>query len=340
MAPSLQTLFLPLETGDVPSDGDCLFLNAGWHPYLANLPAADLWQPFRPLAADLESHGRALLESPYGDKTYSLVLLHLPRQVEEAKYMLAIALEKMKPDGWLVAAAANDAGGGRIIGWLKELGLECESISKNKARAVYVQRPKSRPALLADWIDDGNPQWLDNGDGLQFMSQPGLFSWDEIDIASALLTQNFPATLTGTGADFGSGLGFLSYVLLQDFPAVNELHLLEADSRALACSKENLKDVQGDRTLHYHWADLTKPLPGLPPLDFIVMNPPFHAGKKTDAGIGQAFIKNAAHHLRKGGTLVMVANVHLPYEATLTEHFTKLVPLVSKDGFKILQATK
>lgn len=340
MASSLETLFLPLESGDVPAEGDVLFLHAGWHPFLAHFPKADLWQPFRPLAAVLEAHGlHTIVEIPPAN-TYALTLVHLPKQVEEAKYALATALHHLKPKGWLLVAAPNDAGGGRILGWLKELGLSALSVSKNKSRAVYVQRPPKLAALVDEWIEDGEPQVLENGDGFQLISQPGLFSWDKIDAGSHLLTENFPANLAGTGADFGSGLGYLSYHLLKDNQNVKTLYVLEADGRAITCSRGNLQSVQGERTIHYQWADLTKKVDDLPPLDFIIMNPPFHTGKKTDAGIGQDFIKNAAHHLKKGGQLVMVANVHLPYEAILTEHFTKVTSLASKDGFKIFQAVK
>ena len=81
-------------------------------------------------------------------------------------------------------------------------------------------------------------------------------------------------------------------------------------------------------------------MPNLPVLDFVIMNPPFHTGKKNDIGLGLNFIQNAAHHLRKGGVLMMVANVHLPYENHLKSLFSNFDIIAQKSGFKIIRAVK
>ena len=214
-----------------------------------------------------------------------------------------------------------------------------QTLSKNKARAVWVQRPEILPEILRDWIKSGEVRKIQIGDGIEFSSQPGLFGWNKIDVGSKLLAENFPADLKGEGADFGSGIGYLSYhVLAKGRPS--RFHVMEADARSLACSKENLESVRRTCDLEFHWSDLTKPVDGLPRLDFIVMNPPFHTGKKTESALGQDFIKNAAYHLKKNGRLLMVANAHLPYEATLNELFVRVKLIVQKDGFKILEAVK
>ena len=75
-------------------------------------------------------------------------------------------------------------------------------------------------------------------------------------------------------------------------------------------------------------------------LDFIVMNPPFHEGKKTNVEIGKAFISNAFEELKSGGILYMVANAHLPYEAVLSEKFSTIEKKFEGQGFKIFAAVK
>lgn len=339
MTTSLQTLFLPFENGDVPFESPALFLGAAPHPALKSFKSIDLWQAFRPIKDDLAVQGWRTVDDLSAGETYATVLIHLPKQVEEAKFWIALALERLAVDGWLVVAAANDAGGSRIEGWLKEAGMAGQSLSKNKARAVWVRRPAALPDIVGTWRENGSHKTLEIGDGIEFLSQPGLFGWNKIDVGSRLLAENFSGTLKGEGADFGSGIGYLSYhVLGKGKPS--RLHVMEADSRALACSEKNLEPVRGDCELVFHWVDLTKPVDGLPRLDFIVMNPPFHTGKKTEASLGQDFIRNAAHHLKKNGVLLMVANVHLPYEALLNELFSRVRPVVQKDGFKILEAVK
>ncbi len=333
MNSSLETLFLPLQNGDVPVVTPALFLGASQHPILRDMDC-DFWQPWNPL-----SLGLAIVEK-IPDQKYSLALVHLPKQVEEAKYWLAMALEALIPEGILLAAAANDAGGSRLEKWFVEAGLEPSSLSKNKARAVWAFRPRSLVPLIDDWKQSGLPRFVDLGDDLKFLSQPGVFSWDRIDAGSKLLAEHFTASLRGTGADFGAGIGYLSHRLLSSNMPPKNLYVLDADSRALNCAKTNLEPVRGDCNLMFGWEDLNKPVSNVQPLDFIVMNPPFHIGKMTNNSLGRNFIETASHHLKKGGTLLMVANTHLRYEDILKINFTNVRQVAQKDGFKILEARK
>lgn len=338
----LDTLFLPLQNGDVPAGGRTLFIGACAHPALAKLSqeagsGIDAWQPFKPLAASL-SGVRLLPELPQsGD--YDLVLVSIPKQVEEAKFLIASALYALKEGGFLVLAAANDAGGNRLEKWLKELLFDCHALSKNKARAVWTKCPARLPETVKEWHDKGIIQKHQIGDGLIFSTQPGLFGWDRIDAGSKLLAAHIPTALKGAGADFGAGTGYLSYRLLQRSKTVSRLYVAEADSRSLACARLNLEAVRGECTLDFLWADLSIRA-DIPPLDFILMNPPFHIGKKTDAALGQAFLDTAAGALKKGGTLYMVANAHLPYEQVLRKNFAAVCLLMEEQGFKIFKAVK
>ncbi len=332
MTPSLQTLFLPLEDGAVKPDGPALFLGAAHHPYLKNLKA-DCWQPWKPLAESLPD----VLPAIPKDSKYALVLIDLPKQVDEAKHWIACGLRALKPGGTLVIAAANDANGNRLVKWLGEAGIACESESKNKCRVVWAQRPKKLPDIIEEWGLGGAKQSLQSEEGIEFISQPGLFGWDKIDVGSHLLAEILPENIKGNGADFGCGYGYLSLRILEQCKNITALHLIDADSRALDCARDNLEDK---KNVAYVWADLSKPSPDLPKFDFIVMNPPFHTGKITQGTLGQAFISTAAHHLKKGGTLWMVANAHLPYEVVLQENFTRVKMTLQKDGFKIFEAVK
>lgn len=328
MSASLDTLFLPLQSGAVPPTGRTLFIGAVFHPYLAQLKP-DCWQPFKPLAHGLPN---LLGEIPTGG--YDLALVNIPKQVDEAKFWIASALSALKPDGWLVMAAANDANGNRLEKWCKELGLSCDSDSKNKARVVWTKRPATLLPLVSDWLTQGQKKTVIIGTE-KFIAQPGVFGWDKIDAGSALLVDHLPKDLKGVAADFGAGTGYLSKHLLERCPNITSIILAEADSRALECARENVASDKAE----YLWADLTKPA-DLPVLDVIVMNPPFHTGKKTESQLGQSFIETAAHHLKKGGKLYMVANAHLPYEHILHAKFSEVKLLAEKQGFKIFEARK
>ncbi len=338
-SPSLQTLFLPLEQGLIEARTPVLFLGAGWNSHLSAIKDhVHCWQPFFPAAEKLRAHGFEILDDIPESGAYGLVLIDLPKQVEEAQFWLAQGLKLCAPDGMVSACAPNDANGNRIQKWMTELDMETDATSKNKAKVVWGKRPRSKPAILDEWLEFGGLQELESDEGHVFVSQPGLFGWSKIDQGSALLADEMITPLAGVGADFGCGYGYLSQRILEKNVGIETLLLIDADSRAIACAEENLMNVQGGRTIQYYWADLSQKIDGLPPLDFIVMNPPFHIGKNTDPMLGQSFIKTAAHHLKKGGKLWMVANAHLPYEKTLNDNFKTVRVVIEKEGFKIFEA--
>lgn len=339
MVPSLQTLFMPLEQDAVPVGVHTVFLHADTHPMLRSLPGLTCVQPFRPAACRLESTGLSVATDVQGISAYDLAIVNIPKQVEEAQFALASALKALTSDGWIVAGAANDANGARLEKWLSCAGLKTTSLSKNKTRTVWAQRPDTLPEIVQSWHTGGKRRPVDFGDGIKFESQPGVFSWDRLDVGTAFLIDNVPGRITGFVADFGSGIGLLSRGVLAK-NNVTALHLIDADARALDCALQNIADVQGACAVHTHWADLTAPVSGLPALDAIVMNPPFHMGKLTDAGLGQAFVRTAHHHLKKGGRLFMVANAHLPYEKILKGLYASVRPLAQDHGFKVLEAVK
>jgi len=85
-----------------------------------------------------------------------------------------------------------------------------------------------------------------------------------------------------------------------------------------------------------HWHDVTRGLPRR--YDAIVSNPPFHQGRADLPELGRAFIDAAANALLPHGRLWLVANRHLPYEATLAARFNEVRTVVTQDGFKVIEA--
>ena len=88
------------------------------------------------------------------------------------------------------------------------------------------------------------------------------------------------------------------------------------------------------------WADVRRWPQAPTDLYFVVMNPPFHDGGAEDKALGQGFIRAAAEMLRPGGTLRLVANRHLPYEAVLRELFAEVAPIGDQQGYKLYGARK
>jgi 16S rRNA (guanine1207-N2)-methyltransferase len=72
----------------------------------------------------------------------------------------------------------------------------------------------------------------------------------------------------------------------------------------------------------------------------VICNPPFHLGRAADPALGQAFVATAAAVLRGSGTLWLVANRHLPYEAALGRLFRDVGLLEETADYKLIRASR
>ena len=257
------------------------------------------------------------------------IMIYAPPGVLERRYTLALALRALKPGGRLDVMAAKDRGGSRLRKELEGFGLEVGESAKAHHRRCVVIRPETVVGLDAA-IEAGAPRLVE---GLEAWSQPGVFAWDRIDAGSLLLAQAMPP-LKGAGADLGCGYGALATVALTS-PAVTALRLIDLDRRAISAAKRNVTDPRAS----FEWAD-ARTVAAAGDLDFVVTNPPFHDGGAEDRRLGQAFIRQAAAMLGKGGVLWLVANRHLPYEAELNAAFKRVRMAADAGGYKVFEAVK
>jgi 16S rRNA (guanine1207-N2)-methyltransferase len=344
--PALDTLMLPFEQNLLPwpQTGGTLFLRAREGAALHRRPRAGLVceQSFKPDADALQRAGLALAE-PGDEHRYPLVLLLPPRQREEARALYARAVASAAPGGRVVACLGNNEGARSGEDDLRKLAGPVGSLAKHKCRVFWTaplhqadSAARIDAALLAQWQALDAPRTIADG---RFASRPGVFAWNRIDPASALLAEQLPANLAGRAADLGAGFGYLSVELLQRCPGIVALDLYEAEDRALALARRNLAPFESQAAIGYHWHDVTAGLPGR--YDVIVSNPPFHTQGRADRpDIGRRFIAVAAEALKPGGRLWLVANRHLPYEDVLNASFGSVHAVAQRDGFKIIEAVK
>ncbi|RFP87024.1 class I SAM-dependent methyltransferase [Rhodobacteraceae bacterium 63075] len=239
----------------------------------------------------------------------------------------------------LFARAAEASGGHIMVDGQKTDGTESHFRELRKRGSCGAAFSKAHGKVFECTLPDGSyVDWLQagagglNADG--FHTVPGVFSAEKADAGSRLLAEALPGTLKGEIADFGAGWGYLSRSVLER-GGVETLHLVEASAAALGCARVNITDPRA----RFHWDDATRWSPRAS-LDAVVMNPPFHAGRKGVPELGQAFIANAAAALKPTGQLWMVANRHLPYEETLRAHFGRVEETGGDGRFKLLHAAK
>ncbi len=336
--PALDALMLPFAEGRIARVAGALFLGAraGAALHASQWPGLACVQAFRPQAQALERAGFEVRAEAEPGRGRPLVLVLPPRQREAARALYAQARALAGAGATVVASVANDEGAKSGKADFVRLFGPAASLSKHKCRVFWARADGAGDdALAAQWREAEAPREVAPG----WWSRPGVFAWDRIDPASALLIAHLPATLAGEGADLGAGNGVLAAAVLERCAGVRGLDLYEADARALALAERNLAPHAARVRLGFRWHDVAAGVPGR--YDFVVANPPFHAqGRAPRPELGQAFVRAAAVALRPGGELWLVANRQLPYEQALADGFAEVRTVVQRDGFKVVAARR
>jgi 16S rRNA (guanine1207-N2)-methyltransferase len=332
----MQALFYPAKKGYIPPPpaGRVLLANGISDSALEFLDPArlDFWQWWKGMADTLSAQGFSVSpDIPEGPFTTAMV--RVPRQREQGLALLAESWRRLETGGVMIAAAANDAGGGRLekdlLSWCPSL----QSAAKYRCRIVWA---------VKDAVTSPPASWRENGamqrhGRTELWTMPGLFSWDRIDPATALLRQYIPEQEAGSFADFGCGYGAIALEILRRNPGCRSLACIDADARALEACRRNIEEQFPGNKTTCHWQDLSRSAPGFK-VDRIIMNPPFHRDKTESFALGQSFIARARESLNPGGSLLMVANTHLPYEDHLRQLFKNIEKCHQAQGFKIYKA--
>ncbi|MFK7869122.1 MAG: class I SAM-dependent methyltransferase [Roseobacter sp.] len=290
---------------------------------LAELPQdeTDIVQDVKPVFAAWEARGFQTLTQPQGP--YSAAVVSLPRAKKLAQSMIYDALACT--EGPVIVDGQKTDGVESILRQVRKRQKIDGQIAKAHGKLFWFE---AEAGLFEDWAC--GPERTAGG----FWTAPGVFSADGIDPASALLATHLPDALGKRVADLGAGWGFLSAHVLTR-PIVETVHLVEASHIALECAKRNVTDPRAA----FHWADATT-WKSADAVDTVVMNPPFHQTRAATPELGQSFIEAAARMLTTRGQVWMVANRHLPYEATLAAHFADVREIGDDPRFKIFHASR
>jgi 16S rRNA (guanine1207-N2)-methyltransferase len=317
-----------------PSAAPAVFIRAEADPALNDvLPGLACEQTLKPDYDRLAALGCAVSLRAQGPCGTALCLL--TKNKSENLANIARAWSMLEPGGLLVGAGANAAGGASSARHARAAFGDVATLSKHHCRVFWTRRrPGPMPAAAADWLAAGE---LHRVPETGYLSRPGIYGWNRIDEGSRLLAAHLPPGLTGRVADLGAGWGFLSLSLLERCPGIGRLDLYDAEWLALEAARANVSARHPGAPVDYHWHDVTRGLPAQR-YDAIVMNPPFHAGKATDVALGRAFIAAAAAALVPGGTLLMVASRHLPYEAAVDQHLQGRHAVAETAAFKLIRA--
>jgi 16S rRNA (guanine1207-N2)-methyltransferase len=269
-------------------------------------------------------------------KKYEWVIINLPRQKALLTMMLDCAASLLASDGVLWLAGENKAG---IKSADKRLKAHFQHVRKlDNARHCSLFEASVR--LNQDVFNphDYRLQWeLDcAGSSIDVASYPGVFAHGRLDYGTALLLDVLASmNLEGDVLDFACGAGVVGACIAARH-ANTRVTLLDSSALALRASKETLETnrLNGSVLASDGLSELDRKF------DIVVSNPPIHAGVRTDNRLGVQLLESVQEHIRPGGKLILVANVHLPYENWLSKRFKGYSELAANDKYKVITAIK
>lgn len=273
---------------------------------------------------------------PEFSRAWPQLILFQPREKARLEMMLEVCASLLERDGRLWLVGENRAGiksAGRRLGPFFDHSANIDNArhcSHFEARAPQRHRPFSLRDHVTAWPLPAADREL------RILSLPGVFAHGRLDPGTALLLEALTreptaAELSGRLLDFACGAGVIGLSLLAGNPDL-EVTLLDDSALALESARFSLaaNALEADIIPSDGLTELLKP-PGTPRFDWIVSNPPFHAGVREDPGIAKRFFAGCRRLLAPGGPLVLVANVHRPCRGPLEELF---------DGVQVIAADR
>jgi len=313
----------------IPEGGEVLYIRppAFLPQDFADFPHIVCEQGFKPFSDSLTQDNLTVV--PRASGTFPMVLLALTRSRAENMANFARACRMVSTGGQVVVSGDKTDGIDSMLKAVKKVYDVDGVLSKSHGKVFWLT--PNTPAPEA-WEAAVQPK--QNAFG--YLTAPGMFSPEKIDVGSKMLTAYFDKSIKGAVADIGSGWGYLAKNVLEKCERLTSLDLFEAEYAALEASKANVTDERAA----FHWADVTTLEKPVEPYHTVICNPPFHQGRTAEPAIGIGFIAAAARIMKPSGQFLMVANRQLPYEAAMDTYFKNWEILEQDRAFKIIRARR
>lgn len=260
------------------------------------------------------------------------VVLFWPKAHALGEWWLLWLCAYLKPGTPLQVVGANQGGIKRVLKVLAALGLGCQRLDSARRCSLFgsaLERVALKPDAVWKHFD---------AEGLTLASHPGVFGHGKLDDGTRLLLEHLPAALLSTAPessdvlDMGCGDGIITAWLAQRGHEVCAVDVngfaVEATQRSLAANGLEGEVLAGDV-----YSSL-----GERRFDVIVSNPPFHQERSIDHGPANRLIREAPQHLRRGGSLILVANAFLPWPKLLSEVFGDFEVLADDRRYRVYRA--
>ncbi|MDN3609095.1 16S rRNA (guanine(1207)-N(2))-methyltransferase RsmC [Vibrio ostreicida] len=260
-----------------------------------------------------------------------MILLYWPKAKAEAEYLLAMLMAKLGPNTEIVVIGENRSGVKSIEKLFKPYG-SVNKIDSARRCSLYWGQCTHPPAAfnMQDWFKQYSICYQDKA--ITVKSLPGVFSHGQFDVGSQLLLDSLPV-LSGKVLDFGCGAGVIGCVMAILNPNI-ALEMCDISALAVKSSQATLEanELKGRVFASDVYSDTSKDY------QFIISNPPFHAGLETSYKATETLLSQAPQHQNNDGQLLIVANSFLKYSPIIEQAFGNCETLNKTKKFAIYSA--
>ena len=276
------------------------------------------------------SFGAWLTQEQTNNTKFDAVVIYFPKTKLRFDYYLSMVSKHLN-SGAVIYVVGEKKGG--VKGCAKVLETYCNDTAKlDSARHCMLFAASYNDYVCNKTLDD----WFSKTDvtieidqqsvSLKLLALPGVFSANTLDNGTQLLL-NTMTEVTGHGLDFGCGCGVISAALAKRY----DCSFTAVDVDALAVASSNKTFVENDVKANAISSNgLSAIISSGDKYNFIVTNPPFHTGTKTDYTITEQLISQAPKLLKRKYQFWMVANSFLPYPELIKRHL-KVVEIKNKN---------
>lgn len=266
---------------------------------------------------------------------HEVALVYIAKAKAETEFLLANIAEQLTDDALIFLVGENNGGIKGASKYLAPYGELCNKLDSARRCSLYVsqlQKPV-KPFVLADWITRF-PLEI-NSVELNICSLPGVFNHGSLDKGTELLLNNLHRKPNGRVLDVGCGAGIIGSYIAKRFP---ETTVEMTDVSALAVISSQLTLAENGLTGTACLSDVYSDINGQ--FDYIISNPPFHAGLKTNYASTEHLLANAKEHLTAKGHITLVANSFLKYPPILEAAFGHCLVAAKTNKFSIYYCNK
>lgn len=278
--------------------------------------------------------------SGLADESFDCIFYRVSKEKPVVHHVINQAAKKLKPGGKLIFCGYKAEGTKSYFDKAKKLWRGDGTLKKDGNNYTATLALEQRPPSELDSKDYEHPRPCIAINGANYLSKPGLFGWNKVDIGSQLLVDALPYALDQMQRpstrllDLGCGYGYLTL-------ATKELDLeyrcaTDNNSAALTICAANFERAELKvETVAADCADRISKT-----FDLILCNPPFHQGFSVDGDLTVKFLENIYRLLDNTGTAILVVNQFLPLERKAKELHFHCEPISSDGSFKVVALTK